>query len=356
MLDAQLTFNCYAFDFKFDGGLYLAVHDINTNEVVIEPNFCINCLFVTTFWSLDSGQSFINFLTFSSFYCTILLALVCRDLLFAAGLVSRLQVLPKLLIIQDFFYGQHLRKLCGFFLQDIAIRNLDYIFTVSGHAIANTSLDVLVMLEKVWDMKSSEPWSYRRLPTPTAPFPAIIDSEEDNEKIEALRTRGNCTSRPILRQVRDQRLDNFLQSDEIKEGVLKQVRALRKKLQQIEMLEDKRFKGQTLDNQQIAKLQTKSALEMSLAELGAPVERVQSTVSSSVLADGKGSNKVDVVPKKQSRKSKQKAAPIEVASSQCESAESSPRKGASSVQIPEVQYEVRFYPFCICSIPWCGGQ
>ncbi|KAK4707428.1 hypothetical protein R3W88_033029 [Solanum pinnatisectum] len=240
----------------------------------------------------------------------------------------------QLLEISDSIGAEDLRKHC----EDIAIHNLDYIFTVSGHAVANTSLDVLVMLEKVWDMKSSEPWSYRRLPTPTAPFPAIIDSEEDNEKIEALRTRGNCTSRPILRQVRDQRLDNFLQSDKIKEGVLKQVRALRKKLQQIEMLEEKRFKGQTLDNQQIAKLETKSELEKSLAELGVPVEMVQSTVSSSVLADGKGSNKVDV-PKKQRRKSKQKAAPIEVASTQCESAEPSPRKGASSVQIPEVQYE-----------------
>lgn len=223
-----------------------------------------------------------------------------------------------------------------FFLQDIAIRNLDYIFTVSGHAVANTSLDVSVMLEKVWHMKSSEPWSYHRLPTPTAPFPAIIDSEE-NDKIELLRIRGNCTSRPMLRQERDQRLDNFLQPDEMKEGVLKQVRALRKKLQQIEMLEEKRFKGQILDDQQIAKLQTKSALEKSLAELGVPA--LQSTVSSSVLADGKGSSKVDV-PKKQSRKSKQKAAPVEVASSQCESAEPCPRKGASSEQI-----EVMFYPF-----------
>lgn len=254
-------------------------------------------------------------------------------------------MLPILLIIQDFLLWTALTEDMRIFLQDIAIRNLDYIFTVSGHTVANTSLDILVMLEKVWDMKSSEPWSYRRLPTPTAPFPAIIDREEDNDIIESLRTRGKCTSRPILRQERDQRLDNFfLQSDEMKEGVLKQVRALRKKLQQIEMLEEKRFKGQTLDDQQIAKLQTKSALEKSLAELGVPVETLQSTVSSSVLADGKRSSKVDI-PKKQSRKSKQKAAPLEVASSQCESAEPSPRKGASSVQIPEVQYEVRFYPF-----------
>lgn len=233
----------------------------------------------------------------------------------------------QLLEISDSLGAEDLRNHC----EDIAIRNLDYIFTVSGHAVANTSLDVSVMLEKVWHMKSSEPWSYHRLPTPTAPFPAIIDSEE-NDKIELLRIRGNCTSRPMLRQERDQRLDNFLQPDEMKEGVLKQVRALRKKLQQIEMLEEKRFKGQILDDQQIAKLQTKSALEKSLAELGVPA--LQSTVSSSVLADGKGSSKVDV-PKKQSRKSKQKAAPVEVASSQCESAEPCPRKGASSEQIED---------------------
>ncbi|MCD9645409.1 hypothetical protein HAX54_034291 [Datura stramonium] len=239
----------------------------------------------------------------------------------------------QLLEISDSLGAEDLRKHC----EDIAIRNLDYIFTVSGHAVANTSLDILVMLEKVWDMKSSETWSHRRLPTPTAPFPALLDSEEDNDDVESLRTRDNCTSRPILRQERDQRLDNFLQSDEMKEGVLKQVRALSKKLQQIEMLEEKRSKGQTLDEQQIAKLRTRSALEKSLAELGVPVETLQSTVSSFVLADGKGSNKVDV-PKKQRRKSKQKAAPVEVASSQCEIVEPSP-KDAFSVQIPEVQYE-----------------
>ncbi|XP_060197497.1 uncharacterized protein LOC132626594 isoform X2 [Lycium barbarum] len=240
----------------------------------------------------------------------------------------------QLLEISDSLGAEDLRKHC----EDIAIRNLDYIFTVSGHAVANTSLDVLVMIEKVWDMKSSEPWSYRRLPTPTAPFPAIIYNEEDNDDIESLRTRDSCKNRPMLRQEGEQRLDNFLQSDEMKEGVLKQVRALRKKLQQIEMLEEKQLKGQTLDDQQIAKLQTRSALEKSLAELGVPVETLQSTVSSSVLADGKGSNKMDV-PKKQRRKSKQKAAPVEVSSSKCESAEPSPKKGASSVQIPEVQYE-----------------
>ncbi|KAF3614707.1 hypothetical protein FXO38_35500 [Capsicum annuum] len=238
----------------------------------------------------------------------------------------------QLLEISDSIGAEDLRKHC----EDIAIRNLDYIFTVSGHAVANTSLDVLVMLEKAWDMKSSEPWSYRRLPTPTAPFPAIVDSEEDNDDIESLRTRDNCTSRPMLRQARDQIFDNFPQSDEMKEGVLKQVRSFRKKLQQIEMLEVKRFKGQTLDDQQIAKLQTRSALEKSLAELGVPVGTLQSTVSSSVLADGKGSNKVHV-PKKQRRKSKQKAAPVEVVSAQSESAEPSPRKGA--LIVPEVQYE-----------------
>jgi hypothetical protein len=33
------------------------------------------------------------------------------------------------------------------------------------------------------DSKSSEPWSYCYLPTPTAAFPSIIDSEEDDGEI-----------------------------------------------------------------------------------------------------------------------------------------------------------------------------
>lgn len=60
-----------------------------------------------------------------------------------------------------------------------------------------------------------------------------------------------------------------------------------KKWQQIEMLEAKQSSGHHLDDQQIAKLQTKSALESSLAELGLPVTPL-AKASSSVSPDGKG--------------------------------------------------------------------
>jgi inhibitor of Bruton tyrosine kinase len=168
----------------------------------------------------------------------------------------------------------------------VAIRNLDYIFTVSSHAIATASPNILANLENLLDLRSSEPWSYRRLPTPTATFPAIINSEEDDTENEIIRTRDYHTKKTTLKSKNDQRLDSFLQpKDNPNEGICKQVRALRKKLQQIEMLEAKQSSGHHLDDQQIAKLQTKSALESSLAELGVPVTPL-AKASSSVSPDG----------------------------------------------------------------------
>ncbi|KAL0410243.1 UNVERIFIED_CONTAM: RCC1 and BTB domain-containing protein 2 [Sesamum latifolium] len=207
----------------------------------------------------------------------------------------------QLLEIADALGADDLKKHC----QEIAIRNLDYILTVSAHTFAGTSLDILVDLEKLLDLKSSEPWSYRRLPTPTATFPAIINSEEEDGDTELLRMRDDGTKTPTSRKEGVQRLDGFLQSgDAAIEGVDKKIRALRKKLQQIELLEEKQSKGHLLDDQQIAKLQKRSVLESSLAELGAPTETVQTKSSAPV--DEKWSKKA--LSKKQRRKSKQKDA------------------------------------------------
>ncbi|KAH7846901.1 hypothetical protein Vadar_019431 [Vaccinium darrowii] len=120
-----------------------------------------------------------------------------------------------------------------------------YILTVSAHTIAGASLDVLAHLEKLLDSRSSEPWSYRHLPTPTATFPAIINSDGEDSESE-LQTRNNHTKKLTSKQERDHRLDCFLQPNDT--DVNKQVPALRKKLQQIEMLEEKMSKGHTLDD------------------------------------------------------------------------------------------------------------
>ncbi|KAL8039930.1 hypothetical protein ABFX02_10G068500 [Erythranthe guttata] len=201
----------------------------------------------------------------------------------------------QLLEIADSLGADDLKKYC----EEMAIRNLDYILTISANAFVSTSLDVLVHLEKILDLKSSEPWSCRRLPTPTATFPAIINSEEDDEgESELLRTRDNGKKRHIFKKEGAQRLDGFLQSnDTAMEGVNKQIRTLRKKLQQIELLEEKQSKGQLLDDQQIAKLRMRAGLESSLAELGAPVETVQ------VMELGSKTS----ASKKQRRKNKHKA-------------------------------------------------
>lgn len=79
------------------------------------------------------------------------------------------------------------------------------------------------------------------------------------------------------------------------------------------MLEAKQSSGHCLDDQQIAKLQTKFTVQSSLAELGAPVATQQGNTLASVSQDGKGNKKAQL-SKKQRRKNKQGSAKVEMAS------------------------------------------
>lgn len=219
----------------------------------------------------------------------------------------------QVLEIADSLGADNLKKYC----EEIVICNFDYILTVSSHAVASTSPDILANLENLLDLRSSEPWSCRRLQTPTSTLPVVITSEEEDSESDFLRIRDNHTKNSILNKGGDRRLDCFLKSkNDPNEGFCKQVRAIRKKLQQIEMLEAKRFAGHLLDDQQISKLQTKSALECLLAELGVPVEEKLANASSSVPPDGKCNKRLDVSGK-QKRKSKQKVTQVEAVSGDC---------------------------------------
>ncbi|XWS58541.1 hypothetical protein CRYUN_Cryun08bG0042800 [Craigia yunnanensis] len=252
----------------------------------------------------------------------------------------------QLLEIADSLGADDLRNHC----EDIVIRNLDYILTVSSQAFANASPDVLANLEKSLDLRSSESWSYRRLPTSTATFPVIINNEEEDSESEVLSTRHNYKNKTPLENEGD-RLDSFLQpKDDPNQGIAKQVRALWKKLQQIEVLEVKQLGGCILDHQQIAKLQTRPALESSLAELGVPVEKSQSKGSSLVLPDGKGNKKAEV-SRKQRRNSKQRVAQVEIVSGfSTSNIEPNSVKDFSDIEIPQVSMnKVRFLKFIILS-------
>ncbi|XP_051150279.1 uncharacterized protein LOC127264787 isoform X2 [Andrographis paniculata] len=235
----------------------------------------------------------------------------------------------QLLEIADSLGADDLKTHC----EEIAIRNLDYILTVAAHTFVGTSLDLLANLEKLLDLKSSESWSWRRLPTPTATFPPIINSEGEDDESELYRIRDVDTKQPTFQKVGAQRLDGFLQSNDMAmEGVNKQIRAFRKKLQQIELLEEKHSKGHVLDDQQIAKLQTRPALERSLAELGVPVESVPTKATSSV--DEKGRKKAG--SRKQRKKNKQKSAEEEEESHGVViDAESSVSKCFSDAKVPD---------------------
>lgn len=214
-------------------------------------------------------------------------------------------------------------------MQEIAIRNLDYIFTVSASAIMNAPLELLVKLEKSLDDKSSEPWCHRRLPTPTATFPAVIDSEEENSDFCYTRPRVN-RKKLTLKNYEGLGTDCFLQKDHKADQVVsKEVRALRKKLQQIDMLEAKQLNGHHLDDQQVAKLETRSAVENTLAELGIPLES-ESKASLPSLIDGKR-NKKSELSRKQRRKNKLMTSLTEV-----DSVEVSVEQN-STVNLPDVK-------------------
>ncbi|XP_038725746.1 uncharacterized protein LOC120016866 isoform X2 [Tripterygium wilfordii] len=239
----------------------------------------------------------------------------------------------QLLEIADSLEADNLRKHC----EEIVIRNLDYIVTVSSHAFASASPYILANLEKLLDEKSSESWSYRRLPTPTATFPVVINSEEEDSDSEVLRIRDSGMNSSTWRDGRNRRLDSFLQpDDDPNHGICRKVRALRKKLQQIEMLETKQSSGQHLDDQQVAKLKTKPVLESSLVDLGVVGEALEVKPPPSVSADGKG-NKKAVVSRKQRRKSKQRAGKVEILSGPGETpTDPKPVKDFLNVEISQV--------------------
>lgn len=201
----------------------------------------------------------------------------------------------------------------------------------------NACPEILVNLEKLLDEKSTEPWSQRRLPTVTATYPAVIESDgEEEEAREILRPRksGKSASRPSTLSSHE----NFLQKDcTAEQAVSKQIRAIRKKLQQIEILEAKQRAGQQLDDQQLAKLESRAALEGELAELGIPSEAC--SASSVCPAEGM-TNKKPEFCKKQKRKNKQATQTPSVKS---DSGQQTPIKGLQEVLPVNVSAEkVRF--------------
>lgn len=156
-------------------------------------------------------------------------------------------------------------------MQDLVLRNLDYILTISSSTFGQLPAALLAELEKVLDSRSSEPWSQRLLPTPSATLPVVIDSEEeDSDTCGDSRIRNLRVGSGELDFIGEKTpSEGFLLSGDSKgeDAVGKQLRAVRKKLQQIEALELKQRRGHDLDSQQLAKLLSKPELEISLSLL-----------------------------------------------------------------------------------------
>lgn len=156
-------------------------------------------------------------------------------------------------------------------MQDLVLRNLDYILTISSSTFGQLPAALLAELEKVLDSSSNEPWSQRLLPTPSATLPVVIDSEEeDSDTCGDSRIRNLRVGSGELDFIGEKTpSEGFLLSGDSRgeDAVGKQLRAVRKKLQQIEALELKQLKGHDLDSQQLAKLLSKPELEICLSLL-----------------------------------------------------------------------------------------
>lgn len=161
------------------------------------------------------------------------------------------------------------------------LHNLGYILSISSSVFGQLRPALLADLEKALDASSVQAWSHHRLPTPTATLPAVIDSEEEDcgvgERVRGVDHHGGCDNRSS---------DELVLPRVVDEDILRQLRAVRKKLQQIEALEMKLAKGHFLDDQQYAKLRTKQDLENSLMLLESGV------MPKSVPKSNDGGNKV----------------------------------------------------------------
>ncbi|KAL2643085.1 hypothetical protein R1flu_010672 [Riccia fluitans] len=176
----------------------------------------------------------------------------------------------QLLEFADSLGADLLRKHC----EELVLRNLDYVLTIAPVLFGHVRSALLAEVEKAWDDSSMQPWSHRRLPTPSATLPAVVDSEEeDNDPHIDSRHRGGKREVSLSPSLSDRTIsEGFLRStDENGEAISKQLRAVKKKLQQIEALELKLSRGHTLDDQQLAKLHTKREVKEAIVSLEAGI-------------------------------------------------------------------------------------
>jgi hypothetical protein len=159
------------------------------------------------------------------------------------------------------------------FSQAMVLRNLDYILMVTPAAIlAQIRPSVLAELEGLMGSHVAQGgWVPRKLPCATSSKNVPILEEEDDNGKRARESR-------IGSEVREERvvmdvgqavgigLVRFLQQkDEL--GAVRRVRALRKKLQQIEALEARHGEGYALDAQQRAKVRSKEDIQLAVEAL-----------------------------------------------------------------------------------------
>jgi hypothetical protein len=159
------------------------------------------------------------------------------------------------------------------FSQAMVLRNLDYILMVTPTAIlAQIRPSVLAELEGLMGSHVAQGgWVPRKLPCATSSKNVLVLEEEDDsgERARESRMRSEAWEERVVMDVGQAvgiGLGRFLQQkDEL--GAVRRIRALRKKLQQIEALEARHGEGYALDAQQRAKVRSKEDIQLAVEAL-----------------------------------------------------------------------------------------
>eukprot|EP00898_Chlorokybus_atmophyticus_P005171 jgi/Chlat1/5655/Chrsp37S00872 len=199
------------------------------------------------------------------------LTLLCEEVLAKSCAEPRNAL--QLLGIADALGADTLKAYC----QGLVLRNLDHVLLMVPHALRDVRPPLLAELEAL--MAAGEHgWHHRPRPVLAVP-PPLSEMEEEAANQAAWHRSPHSEPDSCDQQLKEEddtpaaMMSDGLDSDAV--TVVRQARAVRKKLQQIAMLEAREAEGHQLDAQQRAKTRAKPALEAALQSLqqGTPLQQ-----------------------------------------------------------------------------------
>ncbi|GBG63273.1 hypothetical protein CBR_g37359 [Chara braunii] len=197
--------------------------------------------------------------------------------------IAKTMVEPKnvllMLELADSLGAHNLKHYC----EMLVLKNLDYVLSISAPMWGQARLSILADLERVLAdyTTASDKWLNRRVPKPSGvPLSSLVLDEDDagaecgpSSAMQSWAGALVSSDRSVSEWPQSQgaALAFLHQYDGTPNAISKQLRTVRRKLQQIEVLEIRQAKGMVLDAQQLEKVGRKDELlaELDYLEAGA---------------------------------------------------------------------------------------